>query len=64
MLHGCKHYFSFFGILLFSVNMTLKIQHARYESLIRTMQTVAERFLKQKRHSPLFIQQKVKIYHS
>ncbi len=61
MLHGCKNYFSFFGLLLFSVNITLKIAYAKIASLLRTTAIMIETFLKEARYSPLFIQQKVKI---
>jgi hypothetical protein len=63
MLHGCKNYFSFFGLLLFSVNMTLHAISSKYENILKTAPIMIETFLRAVQLSPLLIQQKIKIEH-
>jgi len=62
MLLGCKNYFSFFGILLFSVNMTLLATMTRFESMMKTIIIMIEAFLRKQLLKPLLIQQKIKIF--
>ncbi len=62
MLLGCKNYFSFFGILLFSVNMTLLATLTKFESMMKTILIMIEAFLRKQLLKPLLIQQKIKIF--
>jgi len=62
MLLGCKNYFSFFGILLFSVNMTLLATMTRFESMMKTILIMIEAFLRKQLLKPLLIQQKIKTF--
>jgi hypothetical protein len=61
MLHGCKNYFSFFGLMLFSVNITLQAISSKYENVLKRAPIMIEAFLRAVQLSPLLIQQKIKI---
>jgi len=61
MLRGSYNYFSFFGVMLSSVNVTLSASLTKFENILETTFIMIEAFLRERLLSPLLIQQKIKI---
>ena len=60
MLKGSHNYFSFFGVLLHSVNISLAANSTKFEQLIETISRMMQAFLRERLITPLLIQQKIK----
>ncbi len=60
MLLGCKNYFSFFGLLLFSVNVTLSALISKFENFRDHTTIMIEAFLHKVLRLPRRIQYKTK----